>query len=55
MRKKGIHQDLHDLAERIFQQLQTTKARKALERAFRATPAELGRAALRAARKKKRR
>lgn len=53
MNKKDVRKALEQASDQIFRSLQTAKARRALERAFRATPAEMGRAALREHKKKR--
>jgi hypothetical protein len=51
MSRKDIEKALQRDGDRLLRSLQTLKARKALEKAFRASPAEMGRAALREAKR----
>lgn len=50
---KDVRKMLDREGERLFRSLQTPKARRALDKAFRASPEEMGRAALREAKKKR--
>jgi hypothetical protein len=54
MSKKRIDSLLDREDKRLFRRLQTAKALKGLEKAFSASPAEMGRAALRARKQKQR-